>query len=418
MKRILSIITLFAALVAGAVTLDEVPNVHVADARRYVSNPSGVLSDEAVARLDRLIAEVWRRTGAELVVVAVDEVDPSMTPHDFAYRLLQRWGVGKRDVNNGVVMLISRDDRRVEIVTGRGVEGVLPDIVAGRIAADEMAPHFSRGDYDGGATAGVEAVARVLTDPQYADELRSRYANDQEWTDDDSEELWQGWLAGSGLMTAVMVVIAIAAWRRTRRMPLADRYAKLQSIKLMLLIFSFLTLGMTLPVFLIFRWRMKRLRTRRRNCPNCGARMVRLPEDKDNEYLTPSQDLEERLNSVDYDVWLCPACHETDIVPFVNRDSSYRECPRCHARAMSLTSDRRILAPMAGRDGMGERVYTCRNCGNTDRRRYVIPHVDMAGPAIAAGLGAMAAGRGGGGGFSGGSFGGGSSAGGGAGASW
>lgn len=142
--------TLLAALGCAAMTVDRVPNVHVADRTRYVSNPSGVLSDAAVASLDRQLGEIWKSTSAEVVIVAIDRIDGDMTPEEFATALFEKWGIGKADNDNGLLILVSRGDRAAQIRTGYGLEGVLPDIVAGRILRNDMFPRFREGDYDGG----------------------------------------------------------------------------------------------------------------------------------------------------------------------------------------------------------------------------------------------------------------------------
>ena len=111
-------------MVSWAIGIDEVPNVHVADRTRYVSNPSGVLSDEAVSRLDSEIASLWDDTSVELVVVAVDRIDSSLTPEEFATKLFEKWGIGKQDKDNGVLVLLSRDDHAAIIRTGYGVEAL------------------------------------------------------------------------------------------------------------------------------------------------------------------------------------------------------------------------------------------------------------------------------------------------------
>ena len=107
----LALLLLLCSVTAKAITVDEVPNVHVADRSRYVSNPSGVLSDAAVRSLDAEIGSLWTDTSVELAVVAVDRVDASMTPEEFATKLFEKWGIGKKDKDNGILVLLSRDDR-------------------------------------------------------------------------------------------------------------------------------------------------------------------------------------------------------------------------------------------------------------------------------------------------------------------
>lgn len=419
MTRILAFIAAVAAALAALAapaTVDNVPNVHLADARRYVSNPDAILSPQAVDSLDRAIGNLSRATTAELVVIAVDSVDPSTTPHDLAYQILQKWGVGKADVNNGIVLLISRADRRVEIVTGRGVEGVIPDVIASRIT-DQMAPAFRQGNFDAGAAIGVNWISRILTDPAAADEIRSSASSAGRADDGRQFTIYIAIVLG---ILLILIILTISRWRSTAGLDVPRRTAAMRPLYIALLMASFITLGIGLPAFLILRHRLRSLRLRPRRCPNCDHIMHRLPEDLDNRYLNPAQDLEEQLNSVDYDVWLCPQCHETDIIPFINDRSAYTECPRCHARALALVADRHIPPSAAHPAGRGVRVYRCRNCGNIDNRYYTISD-PAAGAAAGAILGGVIGGLSGGGGSfggGGGTFGGGSSAGGGAGSSW
>ena len=169
----------------------------------------------------------------------------------------------------------------------------------------------------------------------------------------------------------------------------------------------------------ILNWRARNARIK---CDTCGHKMRKLDEHADNAYLTPSQDMEERLNTVDYDVWVCPQCGTVERFPFRQNQSEYTECPRCHAVAMKLYSDRVIRPATTRQEGLGEKIYRCEYCGHEERRQYRIPRKTndtalMAAMAAGALLGGGRGGRGGGGGFGGG-FGGGMSGGGGASGGW
>ncbi len=169
----------------------------------------------------------------------------------------------------------------------------------------------------------------------------------------------------------------------------------------------------SLPLIItLYRWR-----NRTRRCPRCNARMRKLDEASDNAYLTEAQDLEERLDSVDYDVWLCPECGETDIYPFVKRGSAYKECPVCHARTERHTSTRVLRQPTTLREGIAQKTYACRHCGNIRTEDHAIPKLP---PVVVAPIGGGRSGGGGGfgGGSFGGGFGGGSTGGGGASGGW
>ncbi len=413
------------AVVARAITVDEVPNVHRANKYRYVSNPSGVLSVEAVKQLNDTIRMVWAQTSAEFVVVVVDEVDSSMTPAEFATALFEKWGIGKKDKDNGVLLLVSRDDRQAQIRTGYGVEGALPDIVAGRIIRNLMAPEFREGNYDAGTIAGVDAIARVLRNPELGDELTSKYANDSAaGAEDDltAGEFFTYYLWFALGIAVLMFLYVCHAIYSTRKMDDVPRYRTLDTYKSLALFVAFLSLGMGAIPYLMLKRKMHSIRRHKRDCPHCGTRMELIDEEHDNDYLTPAQDLEEKLNSIDYDVWHCPKCNQVEVLPYINRETHYTLCPRCGAMAMSLVEQRTLRQPTVRAEGEGVNIYVCRNCGNQEQRKFRIPRKEDDSGAVVAGaiLGSMLGGRGGGGGggFSGGSFGGGMTGGGGAGGSW
>lgn len=414
---------LFLPFLTSAITIDEVPNVHVADRTRYVTDAAGILSPETLRTLDAEIGSLWRDTSVELVVVTVDEVDPDYTPDEFATKLFEKWEIGKSDKDNGVLVLISRDDRKVVIRTGYGIEGAVPDIVAGRVIRNDMLPRFREGNYDAGIVAGVGHLAEIIRDPALGDELRSEIANDSRAQGDNSGDeifsMYVGFSAAVGLLSLAFVIWLIFS---SRRLDEVDRWRRLRRFMLAIAVIACITIGFGVPAFLLLWWKMYRVRHHRHNCPHCGTKMNLIDEEHDNDYLSPSQDLEERLNSVDYDVWNCPKCHQTDIFPFVNDSSTYTECPVCHTRALGMVERRILRQPTSQYEGQGVDRLVCKNCGHHDDRYFKIPRRENEAAAAAV-LGAMlgSAGRGGGfggGGFSGGSFGGGSTGGGGASGSW
>ena len=148
-------------LQAASYRVAEVPNVQLADRTRYTSNPDGILSAEAVGRIDRMCDSLRREGLAQVAVVAVDDIDSDDT-FEFAVELFRRWGVGRAQIDNGLGILLVRDRREIRFVTGGGLEGVLPDALCKRIQLERMLPHFRDGDYDGGMTAGIEAVMQLL----------------------------------------------------------------------------------------------------------------------------------------------------------------------------------------------------------------------------------------------------------------
>lgn len=401
-------------------TVDNVPNVHVLDRTKYVSNPDGILSPATAARLDSTLSALQRATTAEVAVVVVDRIDGDIDT--FGTELFGKWGIGKKDNDNGLLFLVSKDDRRMVIRTGYGMEGVVPDIVGGRLIRNVAAPHFREGDYDGGISAVVAEINDMVSNPEYAADVASKYGPESSSVSDNGDaiarELFNMWLLAGAVMTAVLIGLFFLTMHRTRGKDRYERYQALSKIELPAMILSFLGIGIPFIAFIVILLAMRRLRTKRRICPNCAHKMHRLDEQTDNQYLTPAQDTEERIKSVDYDVWLCDNCGELDILPYVNKSSSYKVCPTCGARACALRSERIVQQPTYSTDGLAVKEYVCRNCGNHNYEKRKIPKLVREAPIIVGGLGAGRGFGGGGGGFSGGSFGGGMTGGGGASGGW
>lgn len=414
MKRLLIyIICVIASIGCGAATysVKNIPNVHRADSTRFVSNPDGILSPAGEAAVNRALREVHGQTSAEFVVVIVDELDSDID--DFATNLFREWGLGKKDTNNGLLLVISKEGREMVFRTGGGVEGLLPDGLLGSIIRKEIAPRFRDDDYDGGVLNGVNAVNTILTDPAAREEIISKYANDAS-NDNPGEDLFKFYLYCCGIMAVLSLIMLIAAIFGSRG---KDRYARYQAVNKIypsVLFMSFLGLGMPLIALIPLLFIRHRLRRGPHYCPKCGTKMQLIDELHDNDFLTHAQDLEEQIGSIDYDVWVCPKDGETEIIPYIQRASSYGECPVCHARTYRVISDRIVIRPTTTSEGIRLIMYRCLNCGHEGDETRKIPR-EMPKVVIIPG---SVGGSDGGGGIGGGTFGGGFTAGGGARGGW
>ena len=406
---------------AATYTVEQIPNVHQADREVFVANPDAILDEQTVATLNAQLKNLRTTTTVEAMVVAVENIEPADID-DFCFRLTESWKIGKADKDNGLLVLLVTGQRCVKIYTGYGLEGVLPDITCGRINTELMIPHFKEGDYNAGILAGVGFMCKVLSDPANVDEYMSTLEDvDDEWTSEDSEEFFAVFLGLATGLSIVMLLCLLIALASIRRKDDHTKYCKMEGWRPVYLALTFLGMGLpaiaSIPlVLLLNHWR-----NHRRDCPNCGTRMKKVDEVHDNDYLTPSQDKEEQIGSVDYDVWLCPHCGETDILAYVKSSLNIVECENCHARTAKLRVDRVVKQPTASHAGKGVKEYVCENCGHKMSRFYDIPAQPDAATALAIGAAVASGRRGGGfggGGSIGGGFGGGSFGGGGATGRW
>ncbi|MBQ8519842.1 MAG: TPM domain-containing protein [Bacteroides sp.] len=148
-------------LPAKEYTIQEIPMVHLQDRTRYVSNPDGILSPSAVATMDSILFALEEKTGIQTLVVAVTGIEGGDC-FDFAYRLGKEMGVGQKERDNGLVILLSTDERCIQFATGYGLEGVLPDAICKRIQNRYMVQHLGKDDWNTGMVEGIRAVNGYL----------------------------------------------------------------------------------------------------------------------------------------------------------------------------------------------------------------------------------------------------------------
>lgn len=404
------IIASLTSMSASTYNIEDVPNVHLQDRNRFVSDPDGLLTAEARNIVDKNFRALMDSTSAEAVVVLLQSIgDQDIV--DFTQRLFDSWKVGKSDKDNGLLLLFVMDQRKVRIHTGYGMEGIIPDITAKQIIDRDIVPHMRNGDIDGAIVAASDRIMRICTNPEAKEEILSSQANDRPARSDNSGNLRTIFLLVVLISFAVTIVLFINTLMRGRGKTNYQKAEIIRNSLWMIAITSLLSLLSGAIFFLIALYLSKRYRNRPIKCDVCNTKMKKLSEDEDNQYLTPAQDREEQLKSVDYDVWLCPKCGETEVFPFKSKTSTFNECPYCHTYASTHIYDRIHHKPTVNMVGQGMHVYECKYCRKHHEVPYEIPKVVPVVPIIGGG-------GGNGGGFSGGSFGGGMSGGGGASGGW
>lgn len=127
----------------------------------FVNDRAGLLNPERRATLEGLLQELKRKTGAEIVVVTLPSLQGGEI-NDFANRLFERWGIGQKGKNNGILFLVAVQDRKMRVEVGYGLEPTIPDAAAGRILDRYVAPEFRAGRMAEGISRGTAELARVV----------------------------------------------------------------------------------------------------------------------------------------------------------------------------------------------------------------------------------------------------------------
>ncbi|MDE6295048.1 MAG: TPM domain-containing protein [Muribaculaceae bacterium] len=418
---LLAMISGFAGVSAKEVYYPERPNL--TDANNYISDTNHYLPPAATGEINAQIAELRRKTTCEMAICIIKSLDGESI-EDYSYNLFKRWGIGKSDKNNGVLIVMAYDDHRVRIEVGSGAEGVLTDVACANIIRNDIRPAMVAGDNIAQAlSAATSTIYAAMTNPEVADELRS---NEGETVSGmfkalDKRVIWQFVQLVAFVVFLITLTLFIMDVVENRK---KDKHHRALQWRNHLVTFWWsvlFSMGFTLPIALVATWLYKRTRNRPETCPTCGGKMHKLSEEHDNALLSLSQDFEEQLGTVDYDVWVCDECGTIERFPYVEKQTKYTQCPVCGTVAMKMTCDKILRRPTTRTVGEGVRTYECLFCHHREEHPYEIPkETDSSALAAGAVAGSIlgSRGHGGGGGFGGGSFGGGISSGGGASGGW
>lgn len=155
-------------------SVEEVPDPKKIDGG-YVSNSDHIITEPVAAQINAQLATLDQAGKAQVAVVLLNSIGDQV-PKDFAVALFNHWHLGSKEKDNGLLILLVKDQHRVEFETGYGLEGDLPDVTCFRIQQDYMVPYFRSDDYDNGMVVGVNALYNHLNPEVVAAE--APYASD------------------------------------------------------------------------------------------------------------------------------------------------------------------------------------------------------------------------------------------------
>ncbi len=350
----------------GAVTPRNIPSPRP---EGWVVDLTNTLSKTETDHINEVCEEVYGRVGREMTVVVIDSTN-GVHHRTFGMDLFNNWGVGSAFSNNGILLLAAVKDRQAEILLGSGIDSAEQKRIAQQIMDDVIVPNFQRKDPGSALYEGIRScAARILlvSDLKAAPELPGVGAKRAAQKEYQRQRSRIPWILGSLGLGGLSMVFGGRYWMRYRP----------------------------------------------RECEVCSDGRLLLDETKDDEFLDPPEQLEERIGSVDYDVWACLTCEEVIKIRYGKFWTRYSFCPQCEYATRSKIT-RTLIHATTSHGGKVLVEESCCNCDHYDRHTYHTPRVSKSSSSSSS-----SSGFGGGGSSGGGSgFGGGSSSGGGASGSW
>jgi len=157
-KRWLGLIAAGAALLLSPLASGEIA---VPPLQARVTDLTGTLTASQVQSLDSRLRDFERAKGSQIAVLMLPSTQPE-TIEQYSIRVAEAWKIGRAKIDDGVILVVAKDDRKLRIEVGRGLEGAITDGLAKRIVSEVITPHFKANDFYGGISAGAEALIKLI----------------------------------------------------------------------------------------------------------------------------------------------------------------------------------------------------------------------------------------------------------------
>lgn len=303
---------------------------------QFVNDFANILDEQAEERITQALTELQQSRDVEMTVVTIESIsnygfDGEIEP--FATGLFNTWALGDATRNDGIMILVAIQDRTMRIELGAGYPEHL-NKTAKTIIDEIMIPQFKNGNFASGIEKGVYEASGLIRldgsiDTNYQSYLNSSYSNNEGESKTPLITFFQ-WAAG--ILASIF--------------------------------------GSIFGIFRLNKWR----RERPRHCPRCKGAMELLPDDREDHHLSTGQQSEERLNSVQYDVWYCPVDETVQICDYQKWFSSYCKCKFCNNKTLGSDSET-IRRATEYSTGTSRVTFTCEHCSKSWTEMHTIPQI-------------------------------------------
>ena len=324
----------------------------------FLNDLAGLVSPSDAATLRSELGDLRQQSGVEAVVVTVPRLAglPGGSIEELATGLFNHWGVGDARRNDGLMLLVARDDRKIRIEVGEGygdrLNAPMKQVVDGVIT-----PRFRSGRFSEGLLEGARAMVRAAR-PAPAPAPASNEAATPADPSSTPEEREPSVEPDSNPAPAPLSAMAPVQPEPSSRPPGLPTRG----------FFAALAAGVAGLIALIGG----ALQFSVRKCPRCKIKLEPLDEAADDAFLNAGQKAEESLGSVDHDVLCCPSCQYQQMVAIHRWFSGYHACPLCTCKTLKIESDV-LESATTHSTGLRRITRTCLHCSFNDQRNEIIP---------------------------------------------
>ncbi|MFB2971461.1 YgcG family protein [Aerosakkonema sp. BLCC-F183] len=393
-----------------AITVQEVPGPRP---NGWVTDTIDILSPATEAEINRSISQLEAQNSCEIMVITVPETSPYTSPREFALAWFKYWTIGKKGLDNGVLLLYSKGDDRIEIVTGWGIIEIFPDDRVVSLIKTEIRPRVNQGNFNGAMLTGTQEIIKVL---QTYKPHPSPHTNNlvstigQQYNSPFNRPAYVWILTGCSAVVAIFAGLGITRSRlpafiklSSEPQPLrilgSDEHDKEIITSLYLCSFSsvfaitFLFFGnffvgiiaallsyngLTYLLVKALHKDKKRQSIRPLHCADCQQPLKQLNSTSLSKHLSPPQQAAQKLGHIKFEGWRCPKCHpgqtsgRVHLRAYVTTSDSEKLCPTCQELTVSKSISL-VEEPTYVREGKRLITYKCHSCSYHKHIQQIIP---------------------------------------------
>jgi hypothetical protein len=357
-------------------SVESVPNPRSESALNWVCDPDSILRMSTVDEINQMLNVLEDSLSIEIAVVVLNSIGEE-APRDFAHELFNYWGVGKSGEDNGLLVLLTLDQRDITFETGYGLEGVLPDVTCFRIQQEAMVPWFGEDDYDTGMIEGIRTVVHTLYGSDYDIQVPEGSGEDES-----SDTPVFFFVIFFGFLAFFNWVFFHFTKRSLRPKDTSATAAlnlligrKLLGCTTVGCLIWFVPLWPAFIAILLWYYGYQRRKVVRqsRTCPHCHAlALARMSDEAEVSFLSPAYQCENKLGSAIHRVYRCKACGEQLAYDLACK-SRYSCCPKCKTLAFEPGKWIVVKSATYTSEGKKESLHTCVMCHHTGIVHRSIP---------------------------------------------
>lgn len=363
------------SLNAKTYTVKTIPNIYKQSVLTYVSNPDLIISEEDVYEMNSKLIRLEKESSHEVVVAAVHSIGMADSK-EFAHKLFNLWKIGKKETNNGLLILLVVDKREVVFETGTGLQTQMTDEVCYEIQQEWMIPLLKDNNYSEGLLAGVDGVINFLKTgyvskviPPKVDTQKTKANLSTGTRMSNLLEVFSVWW----LVTFLIALSSLVYLMISSRYSPIEKKKRLES-RITRCYFWLILLGVNI-IGVILLMIIYKLYTSSRNhayrCLSCGSYKCKiLYFDSQKDYLTPEERDNEKRGICEYSVVVCKSCNyhskKEKVAP------NYTRCPSCNGFVVGIWLDNIITLPTSETYGKKERTLKCHNCNTVSSTQELI----------------------------------------------